>query len=527
MRTSRHKSTRASGVRLRNNWRALSLLAVFLGSSTCPAGAQDASQQSLPRQIQNLSEAIARTQAQLDQSQRQLEEMRKQLSELQRQMTPGASSKTPAPPDTAPTSSSENTAAAIQSLRERQALQESEIATHDQTKVESESRYPVKITGLVLLNGFVNSGAVDTPATPTLALPGSGSTGASLRQTLLGFDARGPHLFGARSYADLRVDFNGRPAPASSTAGYSGYYGANALLLRLRTIHAGLRWEHTEAWFSLDHPILSPDTPTSLTAVAEPALAWSGNLWTWNPQLGITQEFGGVSSRGVQAQAALIDVGNAPFSPNVTPPGLTTATLPGDAERSRWPGVEARIALHGSQRGQDRSHFGIGGYFAPHVSSVGPSFNSWAATLDARLLLPARLQFTGSFYRGLALGGLGGGAYKDFAYRIDAESGEYYLRPLDDVGGWVQLKEKISERLEFNAAFGMDDAFAAELRQYANPSGSMAQNLGRNRTYSGNVIYSPSAYLLFSLEYRHLESSPVMGPTAGTNIVGLGTGYRF
>ena len=35
----------------------------------------------------------------------------------------------------------------------------------------------------------------------------------------------------------------------------------------------------------------------------------------------------------------------------------------------------------------------------------------------------------------------------------------------------------------------------------------MAQNLARNRTFTGNVIYSPSAYLLFSLEYRRLESS--------------------
>jgi hypothetical protein len=30
----------------------------------------------------------------------------------------------------------------------RQAMQESQIATQEQTKVESESKYPVKITGL-------------------------------------------------------------------------------------------------------------------------------------------------------------------------------------------------------------------------------------------------------------------------------------------------------------------------------------------------------------------------------------------
>jgi hypothetical protein len=143
-----------------------------------------------------------------------------------------------------------------------------------------------------------------------------------------------------------------------------------------------------------------------------------------------------------------------------------------------------------------------------------------------RFLLPARLQVTGSAYRGEALGGLGGGGYKDFGYRIDPDGG-YYFRPLDDVGGWVQLKEKTSERLEFNAAFGLDNVFAKELRPYAVSGGTIYQNLARNRTFTGNVIYSPSAYLLFSLEYRHLESSPVTGFANGSNIIGLGAGYKF
>jgi hypothetical protein len=172
------------------------------------------------------------------------------------------------------------------------------------------------------------------------------------------------------------------------------------------------------------------------------------------------------------------------------------------------------------------SHLGVGGYFAPHLSPLGGRYDAWAGTLDARFLLPARLQFTGSFYRGEALGGLGGGLYKDFGYRTDSDGGSYF-RPLDDVGGWVQLKEKTSERLEFNAAFGMDNVFARELRPYAASGGTIYQNLARNQTFTGNVIYSPSAYLLFSLEYRHLESSPVTGLANGSNIIGLGAGYKF
>lgn len=490
-------------------------------------------QKSLSQQIQKLTESMSRTQAQVEQSQRELDEMRKELTALQRQLAQsGPTSATSPSPVSAPPSSSSTTqsspaatTAAIEHLHQVQAMQESEIATHEQTKVESESKYPVKVTGLLLLNGFVNTSAVDMAATPTAALPGAGSTGASVRQTVLGFDARGPHLFGARSYADLRVDFDGSPQSSSTAANYSGYYSANATFLRLRTAHAALQWTDTKAYFSLDRPIFSPDTPSSLTAVAVPALAWSGNLWTWNPQLGVTQDLNLADSRDLQLQAALIDVGDAPLSPIISNSG--SGTPANTAEQSRWPGVEARIALLGSKLNDDGSHFGVGGYFAPHHSSLGYDFNAWAATLDARMLLPAHLQLTGTGYRGLALGGLGGGAYKDFAYRVDPDTGGYYFRSLDDVGGWAQLKEKLTERIEFNAAFGMDNVFAGELRRYAVPGGTIYQNLARNRTYTGNVIYSPSAYLMFSLEYRHIESTPVIGAPAGSNIIGLAAGYKF
>jgi hypothetical protein len=296
--------------------------------------------------------------------------------------------------------------------------------------------------------------------------------------------------------------------------------------LRLRTAHAALQWSGTEAYFSLDRPLLSPDTPTSLTAVAEPALAWSGNLWTWNPQLGVTQDFGFAGSRDVRLQVALMDVGDAPLTPLATL--MTNSGTPASTgEQSRWPGVEARVALLGSKLNENGNHFGVGGYFASHHTALGHDFDSWAATLDERVSLPAHLQLDGSFYRGLALGGLGGGAFKDFVYRADTDSSGYYFRALDDIGGWAQLKEKLTERLELNAAFGVDQVFAGELRSYAVPGAPMYQNLARNRTYTGNVIYSPSAYLLFSLEYRHLDSSPVIGFPAASNVIGLGAGYKF
>ena len=505
-------------------WQLVAILAVL----AIPAFRLSAQTQQpdIPAQIQQLTAAMERTQTLLKQSQQQLDEMRAQLTALQQQMaqqqgisTSAATADPPSPPAGQPQMQS----ADLESIRERQAIQESQIATQDQTKVESESKYPVKITGLLLLNGFVNTRGVDIPAAPTVASAGSGSTGASVRQTVLGIDARGPHLWGARSYADLRVDFFGN-AVAPALGAPVGSYSTNNSLLRFRTAHAGLQWEYTEAAFSLDRPLISPDSPSSLTAVANPALAWSGNLWAWNPQLTLTQNVPFAGSHSLQLQAAMIDAGDPP----ITLAGLNNAAVvpTSGAEQSRWPGLEARIAFLGSPR-DDRDHLGVGGYFSPHVLPDGRRYDAWAGTLDARFHLPGRLQFSGSFYRGLALGGLGAGGYKDYGYLYEPNQNQYYFRPLNDVGGWTQLKEKWNERLEFNAAFGMDNVFANDLHRYAVPAGMVYQNLARNRTWTGNVIYSPSAYLLFSLEYRYLVSAPITGASSSSNVIGLSAGFKF
>lgn len=513
------------------------LLAALLGSPLALLEAQVPYQQSVMQQIQQLTISMERSQTQIEESQRQLDTMRRQLANLQQQVAAGSSSPaTPAlaakiPPPSSSSVSPDSTSATAPTtadLSDRQAMQQNQIATLDQIKVESESKYPVKISGLLLFNSFVNTSAVDMAPAPTIAIGGPGNTGASVRQTILGVDAHGPHLFGAASHADLSIDFDGMPQSSgggSSTA-YSTTFSSNATLLRLRTVHASLQWARTEAFFSLDRPIFSPDTPTSLTALANPALAWSGSLWSWNPQAGLTQELPLGGGRKFQMQAALIDVGDAPVTSWSTSV-VQTGAPPTTAEQSRWPGGEVHISLLGTGS-DDSEHFGLGGYVAPHISLTGQRFNAWASTMDYRLHLPSHFELTGSAYYGEALGGLGEGEYKDYVTRLDTDGAGYYFRTLDDIGGWVQLKQKTSERLQFNAALGLDQVFANQLRRYyTNTPGSIYQNLARNRTFTGNVIYSPSAYLLFSLEYRRLDSAPVNGQPWGSNVFGFAAAYKF
>jgi hypothetical protein len=468
--------------------------------------AQNVAQGELDKRVQELTDAVGRAQEQLEQSQRQLSDLRHQLDDVRRQMSGGSE-------DSNPAVDAQRLAAQVEALKETQAMEQSEIATHEQSKVESVSRYPIKVSGLILLNGFVNTNQVDIPATPTVALPGAGSTGATMRQTVLGIDARGPHVFGAASRADVRTDFFG------STGGTATYNTAG--LLRLRTAHADLDWDNTELFFSLDRPLINPMQPDSLTAVAIPPLAWSGNLWTWNPQIGVRHDLPIGSTARFRTQAALIDVADPPYS--TTSAAYSAST----AESARWPGVQTRLAI--ASGAEDRGfELGAGGYFAEHRTSYDKGFDSWAGTLDYRQPLPGRLELSGSVYRGLALGGLGGGAYKDYGVRPDHDNpGQFYLLPFDDVGGWAQIQEQATERLQFNGAFGFDDVPGGEISRYPGAAAGTYQNLARSQTFTGNVIYSPSAWLLFSLEYRHLSSYSVDAPAASSHVIGVAAGYKF
>jgi uncharacterized coiled-coil protein SlyX len=467
------------------------------------------------QKVEQLTAAVAHAQSQMDVYQKQLQGFQKQLSDLRNQLA-AEKSNGPVPSTSSqnPTASASAAAPAstLEEIQERQAVQESQIETHEQTKVETESKYPLKLSGLVLFNGYVNTRQVDVSVDPTYAISGEGSTGLSLRQTVLGLDARGPHLFGATSHADVRIDFFASGAQPS--------YAASGLL-RLRTAHAGLKWQNTEAFFQQDRSFLVPHAPSSLIAVAHPEFAWSGNLWSWNPQFGVSHQIAMNDSVRLKFQAGLIDVADPQFPGDATP---STATI-SRAERSRWPGTEARISFASGDI-ETGPEFGVSGYFSPHETGGNARFNAWAGAMDLRLPMTRHFALLASTYRGAALGGLGGGGFVDY---VDLFSGTTEIaRALDDVGGWTQLKSKVSERLEFNGGYGIDNPFAKEVHASTlTPEYGVYPGLARNRSAFGNVIYSPSRYLLFSLEYRRLWTNNATGPTNLSDVIGIGAGYRF
>lgn len=498
-------------------WTSVAFVAVFLALGSlrpfaCAQSgpAQTTAPETLEQKVERLTAAMTQAQAQIEADQKQLLELRRELVALQKEI---AEQKTAPPPATQAETGTSCTvkasscvSTALSEIREQQAIEDSQIATLDMTKVEADSKYPLKVSGLLLFNGFVNTRQVDIAASPAYALAGSGSTGLSLRQTVLGLDARGPHLLGATSHADLRVDFFAYGAQSN--------YAASGVL-RMRTAHVGLNWQNTEAFVELDRTILEPSAPSSLVAVGQPELAWAGNLWSWNPQIGVSHQFVLSNASRIKAQAALIDSSDPlPLGSTSTPSPVT------QTERSRWPGSEARIAF---QRGENGigPEIGAGGYFSPHRTADGDRFDAWAGTVDLRLPLTRHFEITTNAYRGQALAGLGDGGYVNYLYQYIGSTET--VRALSDVGGWAQLKARVAQRVEMNAGYGIDNPFAKEIHAAA----LSYPQLARNRSFFTNAIFSPSAYLLFSLEYKRLWSNYNTGPTNFSDVIGIGAGYRF
>jgi hypothetical protein len=478
-----------------------------------PAGAnpEDARYAELSAKLDQVLTALDNTQRELAESRRQMHELELRIQSLDTRSTKDEISSSPAGEGGA----AADLHVAVRQMQETTGILESQVKQHDQIKVESSSKYPIKISGMLLSTTNLNDGAVDNVDLPIVALPRTGavahgSLATTWRQTLLGLDARGPSLWGARSGADVHADFfGGQP----SATGYSTNEGT----LRLRTAHAYLDWPHSRLTASLDTPLISPLEPTSYLTVAEPAMAWSGNLWSWSPQLEFKHSIATSERGNFGLQLGLIDpAGASYFDP--------TMRQANPSESSKQPGYETRLS-YSFGSGDHPLTIGASGYYARQKYPYRQHIDSWAGTADWKLPLSRVFELSGELYRGRALGELGGGAFKDYVPYGDGDE----VLGLDDEGGWAQLKAKLSTSLEMNAAAGQDSAFAGQVRKgiaYASTT-SPYSNLTANRTFLGNVIFRPRAYLLFSLEYRKITSWQVAPPTDHSQTVGLAIGYLY
>src|SRR6266567_6341942 len=337
-------------------------------------------------------------------------------------------------------------------LEEDRDLLSAKVEDQYQTKVESGSKYRVRLSGIVLFNISGNRGAVDDQDLPTLArlrspLDTGGNFSATVRQSQVGLEVFGPTLAGAKTSGDAQFDFfGGFPNTLN---------GVTAGVFRVRTARVHLDWSSTSIVAGQDAPFFSPLSPTSMASLASPALSYSGNLWTWTPQVGVEHRVALSSNSEVLVQAGILD----PLTGQ--PPDYQFYRTPQAGEKSGQPAYASRLAWTRSAFGRPLS-VGAGSYYARQNWGFGRTVDAWAGTAVWSFPFGSRLSLTGEFYRGSAIGGLGGGTGRSVLFSGPPLDPRTSVLALNTLGGWSQIKFQPMEKLEFNVAFGEGSPLASD-----------------------------------------------------------------
>ena len=485
------------------------------------------SESQLASVVEQLQRQIAKLETSVEELRSEASRYREETLELQRRLELLAKRDVPeqvSPPSAASygdqeseSASARSAAARLSKLEEAYELLTGKVDDQYQTKIESGSKYRVRLSGLAMLNMFSNRGvpySIDSPgvAPPTSISYGAGSFAGTLRQSQIGIEAFGPEWAGARVSGDLRFDFaGGFPNTAD---------GITLGLMRLRTGNVRFNWSRTSLTAGQDAPLFSPLSPTSIISLAQPEFSYSGNLWTWTPQIQVQHWFGLPSSQRITVTAGIVD------SLTGEPPSSQFERLAQAGEASRQPGYTARVAWSRATDEDRPLSIAAGGYFGRQNWGFNRGVDGWAATADWEIPLVRRFGLKGEFYRGRALGGFGAAAGTSVLSSDALQNKSAIVRGLDTVGGWTQASYQVSPVVQLNTGYGLDNPFSNELQQFAAVQ-SFYPRLGRNRSAMANVIYRPRSDLLFSLEYRHIVSSRLGQPTASVENIGMGIGLLF
>ncbi len=523
----------------------VAFLALSPFAAKCQSPATDSSSGELAAQLKSLVASVSQLQSQVQalssqmtemrtaqqQSLLEAEQLRVELNRTREQLAAKTASlnqaSEPAPPQH-PSSSSSSIAAGGQqlpeaSLQERiskleddQNLMNDKIIEQSQTKIESGSKYRVRLSGIVLLNTAVTRGLVDNLDFPQVATPSgtpgtSGSFSGSLRQSQIGIEAFGPDIAGARTSANVKFDFAGGFPRTSNGAAFG--------IMRLRTGTIRLDWSDTSLVAGQDYLFFAPLTPTTLSSLAIPALSYTGNLWSWTPQIRIEHRIALSDNSKLLFQAGILDslTGDIPQQ---------NYRLPTAGERSGQPAYATHIAYVRRAFGKDLI-LGIGGYYGRQNWSFGRHVDGWAGLADVTLPLGNFFSLTGEFYRGRAVGGLGGGIGQSILISGPIADSGTSVYGLDSMGGWMQLKFKPKTNFEVNFAYGQDNPFASELRYFPASAHYYGSLLSRNQSPFVNFIYRVRSDVLFSVEYRRLQTYTLDSNANTANQIGLSLGYAF
>ncbi len=436
---------------MRHN-RGLALLAFF----PLVSGAQDLNRDQMARILERLDV--------LEQQNRSL------LSEIQALREQVSKATTPLTVNVPPAEQEPTETAAEAPVPERLGVAEQEIRELAQSKVESDHRSPVQLTGMVLFNTYRNGRHAEEAEYPTSASLENDPRpyGASLRQTIIGLKFQAPEkIAGMDVSGSAYMDF------------FGGTGSALGQMIRLRVASINFDWRNTTFTVGQDKPILAPREPDSLAQVGVSPLTGAGNLWLWSPQARVEQRFQFGETAGLRAQIGVYQTGELP---------QVYAQEGGETVSGSRPALQGRFVFW-KQAGTD-SRF----EFAPgfHVSDShigGVVVPSRIASIDWRVPLGRRFDLTGQLFHGENMGVIGG------LRHAQSDETPYAVR---GSGGWAQFKFQPTSRLSFNFFAGQEN----DLRRDVD-SGQIA----KNQNYGANMIYRIMSNVLASFEWSYVRTT--------------------
>jgi len=364
-------------------------------------------------------------------------------------------------------STAEDAEAPTQPLSERVEVAERRMADLDQSKISSEHRLPVTLTGMLLFNAFLN-GKNSVGADNPVLLPPSGrqgSGGATFRQSVIGLKLDGPRLVGdGKVTGAVYMDF------------FGGGTGLNQTM-RLRVSTLDATWKNTTLGLAFDKPIIAPREPDSLAQVGVSPLTAAGNLWLWQPQVRVEQRIPLTDQAGMRAQFGIYQ----------TAESGTGLSVP-DLSRVR-PGYQGRFEIW-AKSGSRRIEIAPG-FHASSTRVIGQSVPSRIFSIDWLIRPAARVDFTGTFFHGENTGVIGG-----LRQGVSILNGQ--ARAVQATGGWGQFTYRITRRATFNFYGGQEDDRNRDL----GPGG-----VARNQGYGSNIIYRLGSNILTSFEASQVRST--------------------
>ncbi|MBI4456939.1 MAG: hypothetical protein HY644_13735 [Acidobacteria bacterium] len=379
------------------------------------------------------------------------------------------------------------------SVNEAVPLLVAQVAEQAQTKVESNSRLPVKIFGTLVSNTFFNTGEASWIDNPDIVLPRKsslppGSFSSTLRQSRIGAIVDGPLIGPMKASGFVTVDFYG---------GLSNFRTGQVMGIP-RMLYAFMRLEGTRTAFEIgqDQMILAPRNPTSLAALYFPSLYRSGNLYLRAPQIRIERSFAAGGVGEFQATAGILApvAGDFRFDSFV----FISPNLAG--ERSRRPAIQARLAWRTAPSSSTAWEIAVSGHDA-RQQFAGRTEVSRAGSIDFDFRA-GRAGLSGEWFIGQNIDALGGSLGQT------AKS----------AGGFLEGRMKASQRLDFNVGFGLDRLFDRI---------ASGAPLSGNSSVFGNIVYQFMPELVMSFEYRWLSTQPDAEAARRNHHFNLAFAYSF